>query len=225
MPRLTLVPTPIGNLKDLSERALDVLRTVDAVAAEDTRHSGQLLHLLGISKPLVSLHAHNEHQRVGALLDRMQREDLHVAVVSDAGTPGISDPGFLIVREALKRNIEVDCLPGATAFVPALLLSGLPADRFVFEGFLPVKKGRQTRLTQLATEPRTLIFYESPHRVLRTLQDLELTFGAERPAAVARELTKLHQEVQRGTLESLVHHFQAQPNIRGEFVLVVAGAD
>jgi 16S rRNA (cytidine1402-2'-O)-methyltransferase len=223
MARIVLLPTPIGNLGDITLRALEVLKACDAVAAEDTRHTGQLLKHYGVDKPLVSLHAHNEHQRVHSLLERVLREGLQVAVVSDAGTPAISDPGFLIVREALAMGIEVECLPGATAFVPALVASGLPCDRFTFEGFLPVKKGRQTRLTELKHEKRTMIFYESPHKLLRTLEDLALTFDPERAAAVAREITKLHEEYRRGSLAELITYYRTQTTIRGEIVLIVAG--
>jgi 16S rRNA (cytidine1402-2'-O)-methyltransferase len=218
---LVLVPTPIGNLLDITVRAQRVLAEVDAVIAEDTRVSGRLLQHLGIDKPLISFHAHNEHRMVEQLVRRMAGGE-RFALVSDAGTPAISDPGFLLVREALKEHVSVECLPGPTAFVPALVNSGLPADRFVFEGFLPVKKGRQTRLKELASETRTMIFYESPHRVLRTLQDFAEIFGSERPASVSREISKLHEETVRGTLAELVAHF-GKKEARGEFVVVVGG--
>lgn len=220
---LTLVPTPIGNLDDITVRAQKVLAEVDAVVAEDTRVSGRLLQHLGISSPLIPFHAHNEHRMVEQLVQRMGQGE-RFALVSDAGTPAISDPGFLLVRAALAADLSVECLPGATAFVPALVNSGLPSDRFVFEGFLPVKKGRQTRLQELRNEPRTLVFYESPHRILRTLADLSLTFGEERRASVSRELSKLHEETIRGTLVELVAHFTGHAP-RGEFVLVVAGKE
>lgn len=218
---LTLVPTPIGNLDDISVRAQKVLAEVDAVVAEDTRVTGRLLQHLGISRPLIPFHAHNEHRMVEQLVQRMGQGE-RFALVSDAGTPGISDPGFLLVRSALAAGIPVECLPGATAFVPALVCSGLPCDRFVFEGFLPVKKGRRTRLNELREEPRTIVLYESPHRVLRTLTDLAGTLGADRQASVSRELSKLHEETVRGTLSEMVAHFTAKEP-RGEFVLVVAG--
>ncbi len=218
---LVLVPTPIGNLLDITLRAQRVLAEVDAVVAEDTRVTGRLLQHLGIDRPLISFHTHNEHRMVEQLVQRMVRGE-RFALVSDAGTPAISDPGFLLVREALKENVFVECLPGATAFVPALVNSGLPADRFVFEGFIPVKKGRQTRLKELAAETRTMIFYESPHRVLRTLKDFVEFFGAERPASVSREISKMHEETVRGSLAELVAHFEKKEP-RGEFVLVVGG--
>ena len=219
---LTLVPTPIGNLDDITLRAIKVLGEVNAVVAEDTRVSGRLLQHLGISRPLISFHANNEHRMVEQLVGRLQRGE-RFALVSDAGTPAVSDPGFLLVREALKAGVTVECLPGATAFVPALVNSGLFCDRFVFEGFLPVKKGRQTRLGELKGEERTLIIYESPHRILRTLKDLGEAWGAERPASASRELSKMHEETVRGTLAELLAHFTAHEP-RGEFVLVVGGA-
>ena len=219
---LTLVPTPIGNLEDITLRAIRVLGEVDLVLAEDTRVSGRLLQHLGLKKPLLSYHLHNEHQQTPRLLARLARGE-RMALVSDAGTPGISDPGFLLVRECLARGLAVECLPGPTALIPALLKSGFGAERFTFEGFLPVKKGRQTRLRELAPEPRTMIFYESPHRLVKTLQQLAEAFGPERPASVSRELTKLFEETQTGTLASLAAEFAARPAIKGEIVLVVAG--
>ena len=221
--KLTLVPTPIGNLEDITLRAVRVLRECDAVVAEDTRVSGRLLQHLGISKPFVSFHAHNEHRVVEQLVERMQRGE-HLALVSDAGTPAISDPGFLLVRAAVRAGVPVECLPGPTAFVPALVASALPCDRFVFEGFLPVKKGRQTRLKELSTEPRTIVLYESPHRLARTLADLAATFGNERPACVSRELSKLFEEHVRGTLGELLAHFTAKEP-KGEIVVCVGGAE
>lgn len=219
---LVLVPTPIGNLDDITIRAQKVLADVDAVIAEDTRVSGRLLQHLGIARPLISFHTHNEHRMVDQLVRRMGDGE-RFALVSDAGTPAISDPGFLLVRAALAAGVSVECLPGPTAFVPALVNSGLPCDRFTFEGFLPVKKGRRTRLEELRSETRTMVFYESPHRVPRTLADLAEVFGPDRPAGVSRELTKLHEETVRGTLaELLVHFTNKEP--RGEFVLVVGGA-
>jgi len=218
-----LVPTPIGNLSDITQRAVQTLQQADRIAAEDTRHSGILLKHLGIAKPLTSLHQHNEHRTIPALLAEVHMQNLTLAVISDAGTPGISDPGYLIVRQALRVGIPVEVLPGATAFVPALVGSGLPASRFTFEGFLPVKKGRLTRLRELANESRTLVFYESPHRLLRTLQDLAEHMGAERPCAIARELTKIHEEMYRGTLQTASAHF-GKGTVKGEIVMVIAGA-
>ena len=221
--QLTVVPTPIGNLEDITHRSVRVLGEVDAVVAEDTRVSGRLLQHLGIAKPLVSFHAHNEHRTVDRLVERLQRGE-RMALVSDAGTPGISDPGFLLVRAALAAGISVECLPGATAFVPALVNSGLPCDRFVFEGFLPQKKGRRTRLEALPEEVRTMVLYESPHRLARLLGELAAVLGGERPASVSREISKLHEETRRGTLAELAAHYAAQ-EVRGEVVVVVAGAD
>jgi 16S rRNA (cytidine1402-2'-O)-methyltransferase len=222
MPQLTLVPTPIGHLEDITLRALRTLREADLIAAEDTRTSGVLLKHHGIETPQTSLHQHNEHKKVPALLDQIVAEDLHLAVISDAGTPGISDPGFLLVREAIARGIPLETLPGAVALIPALVSSGLPCDRFVFEGFLPLKKGRQTRLSELATEPRTVVLYESPHRLDKTLSQLAEHFGPERSACVSRELTKMHEIHVRGTLQELIAHFAAQP-AKGEIVICVGG--
>lgn len=221
--KLTLVPTPIGNLEDITLRAVRMLRECDAVVAEDTRVSGRLLQHLGISKPFVSFHAHNEHRVVEQLVERLQRGE-QLALVSDAGTPAISDPGFLLVRAAVRAGVPVECLPGPTAFVPALVASALPCDRFVFEGFLPVKKGRQTRLNELRIEPRTIVLYESPHRLVRTLTDLAAAFGPERPACVSRELSKMFEENVRGTLAELLAHFTAKEP-KGEIVVCVGGAD
>lgn len=218
---LYIVPTPIGNLADITLRALDVLKNVDLILAEDTRTSGKLLKHYLISKPLQSFHNFNEHKVVNTLIKRLHEGET-MALVSDAGTPGISDPGFLIVRAALQAGIVVDCLPGATAFVPALIKSGLPCDRFVFEGFLPHKKGRQTLLKKLAEEERTMVFYESPHRLLKTLEQLKAHFGLERRASVSRELTKLFEETRNGTLEEIHQHFSSK-EVKGEIVLVVGG--
>lgn len=219
---LYLVPTPVGNLEDITMRALRVLREADLILAEDTRTSGLLLKHFDIHRPMMSYHKFNEHQTVGRIVERLQAGET-VAVVSDAGTPGISDPGFLVAREAVRAGIEVSCLPGATAFVPALVASGLPCDKFCFEGFLPQKKGRQTRLAQLADEPRTMVFYESPHRVVKALQQFVEVFGEDRPVAVCREISKIHEEIVRGTLaEALAHFIEHAP--RGEFVIVVGGA-
>ena len=218
---LYIVPTPIGNLADITLRALDVLKSVDLILAEDTRTSGKLLKHYLISKPLQSFHNFNEHKIVNALVQRLQDGE-KMALISDAGTPGISDPGFLIVRAALQANLEVDCLPGATAFVPALIKSGLPCDRFVFEGFIPHKKGRQTLLKKLAEEERTMVFYESPHRLIKTLEQFKEYFGAERPASVSRELTKLFEETRNGTLEEILQYFSSK-EVKGEIVIVVGG--
>ena len=218
---LYIVPTPVGNLDDITLRALKVLREADLILAEDTRTSGQLLKHFDIKRPMQSYHKFNEHQTVERIVERLLAGE-QVAVVSDAGTPGISDPGFLVAREAIRAGVEVTCLPGATALVPALVGSGLPCDKFCFEGFLPQKKGRQTRLQQLAAEPRTMVFYESPHRVVKALQQFAEVFGPDRPAAACRELSKLHEEYVRGTLAELLAHFN-EHEPRGEFVIVVGG--
>lgn len=220
--RIILVPTPIGNLEDITLRALRVLREADLVAAEDTRTTGKLLKLLGIERPLTALHAHNEHQRVASLLDRVAREGLTLALVSDAGTPGISDPGFLLAREALSRGIALEALPGPTACIPALVASGLPCDRFAFEGFLPQKKGRQTRLKAIADEPRTVVFYESPFRVQKLVEELLQHCGPDRLVAVARELSKLHETWHRGTLAEVAQQLK-KAVVKGEFVVVLGG--
>lgn len=220
---LYLVPTPVGNLDDITLRALKVLQEVDLILAEDTRTSGQLLKHFDIHRPMLSYHKFNEHQTVAHIVERLLAGE-SVAVVSDAGTPGISDPGFLVAREAARAGVEVSCLPGATAFVPALVASGLPCDKFCFEGFLPQKKGRQTRLQQLADEPRTMVFYESPHRIVKALQQFVEVFGADRPVAVCREISKLHEEVVRGTMADALAHFTENAP-RGEFVIVVGGKE
>jgi 16S rRNA (cytidine1402-2'-O)-methyltransferase len=219
--KLILIPTPIGNLEDITLRAIRMLKEADAVLAEDTRVTGKLLHHLGISKPLWSYHAHNEHKQIAHLISELNQGKM-LALASDAGTPAISDPGFLLVRECLKAGIKVECLPGPTAFVPALVKSGLPSDSFSFLGFLPEKKGRQTALQALALEKRTLVFYESPHRILKTLQQLSEVLGLERRCSVSRELTKLYEETINGSLQELILHFETHP-IKGEFVLVVEG--
>lgn len=221
---LYVVPTPVGNLEDITLRAIRILKEADFVLAEDTRTSGKLLKHLEIQVPMYSHHKFNEHQTVKPLVERIQNSEHHVALVSDAGTPAISDPGFLLVRECVKNGVEVQCLPGATAFVPALVSSALPAEKFVFEGFLPQKKGRQTRLNSLKDEQRTIIFYESPYRVLKTLTQLSEVFGNDRQAAAVREISKIHEECVRGTLAELVEHF-TENEPRGEFVLLVGGAD
>lgn len=218
---LFLVPTPIGNLKDITLRAIEILKSVDIILAEDTRTTGILLKHLEISRPLQSYHIFNEHKAAEKLVERMKRGEVF-ALVSDAGTPAISDPGFLLVREVLAAGLEVQCLPGPTAFVPALVNSGLPNDRFVFEGFLPHKKGRKTRIEALTDETRTIILYESTHRLIKTLEQLAEAFGPDRQACVSRELTKLHEENIRGSLSELVDYYQTHP-YKGEIVLVVAG--
>ncbi len=221
---LYLVPTPIGNLEDITLRALRVLREVDLIACEDTRTSGVLLAHYTIDTPRTSYHDHNERRKAPQLIARMQAGQ-DVALITDAGSPGISDPGFYLVRECVRHDIPVEALPGPTAFVPALTASGLPCHRFVFEGFLPPKKGRRKRLDALARETRTLVFYEGPHRLVKTLAEFETVFGPERPAAVGRELTKKFEEVRRGTLAELRAHYQGQPKVRGEAVIIVGGAE
>lgn len=223
MPKLILVPTPIGNLEDMTPRAMRTLREAELILCEDTRTTGQLLTLLELrGAPLASYHMHNEHKMLPSLIERIRSLGV-VALVSDAGTPGVSDPGFLLVRAAIEAGIDVECLPGATALIPALVASGLPMDRFVFEGFLPMKKGRHTRLTALQSEERTIILYESPHKLLKTLTQLREYLG-ERQVAVCRELSKLYEEVRRGTLSEVIDHF-THTAPRGEFVLVIAGAE
>ena len=221
MGKLYLVPTPIGNLEDMTLRAIRVLKEVDVILAEDTRTSRKLLQHFEISTPMQSHHMHNEHKTVDALVRRMRAGET-VALISDAGTPAISDPGFLLTRACVENRIEVDCLPGATAFVPALVNSGLPNDKFIFEGFLPIKKGRQTRLKFLAEETRTMVFYESPHKLLKTLANFVEYFGAERAVSVSRELTKLYEETIRGSVEEVLTHFTDKPP-KGEIVIVVSG--
>jgi len=223
MSKLYLVPTPIGNLGDITLRAIETLKEVDLVIAEDTRKSGNLLKHLNISKPLQSHHKFNEHRTLESLIQRLQ-SGISMALVTDAGTPGISDPGFLLVRACIESQIEVESLPGATAFIPALVNSGLPSDRFIFEGFLPPKKGRQKRLTELSLEKRTMVFYESPHRIAKTLLQLSEHFGTDRRGSVSRELTKIHEENIRGTLWELHHHY-SKGTVKGEIVIVVEGSD
>ena len=218
---LYIVPTPIGNLSDITLRAIDTLKSVDVILAEDTRTSGKLLKHYQIEKPLQSFHNFNEHKIVESLVSRMKRGEV-MALISDAGTPGISDPGFLIARASIQAGLLIECLPGPTAFVPALIKSGLGADRFVFEGFLPQKKGRQTMLKKLAAEERTMIFYESPHRLLKTLQQFGEYFGADRKISVSRELTKLFEETVNGSIAQVLQHFAAK-EIRGEIVIVLEG--
>ncbi len=220
--RLYLVPSPIGNLGDMTYRAIEVLKKADVILCEDTRTSGVLLKHYGIQKPLTAYHAHNEHKVLEHLVDQLKAGKIF-ALITDAGTPGISDPGFLLARACQQHDIPVECLPGATAFVPALVQSGLPATRFVFEGFLPLKKGRQTMLKTLAAETRTIILYESPHRLVKTLKELAQYLGETRQAAVCRELTKMFEETNRNTLAALAAHYEQKPP-KGEIVLVIDGA-
>lgn len=221
MSKLYIVPTPIGNLEDITFRALSVLKEVDYILAEDTRTSGKLLKHFDITTPMQSHHMHNEHKTVDILIKRMQAGETF-ALISDAGTPAISDPGFLLTRACIQNNIAVECLPGATAFVPALVNSGLPNDKFVFEGFLPVKKGRQTRLKLLAEESRTMIFYESPHKLLKTLSHFAEYFGEDRLVSVSRELTKLYEETKRGSVQEVLSYYTEKP-AKGEIVIIVEG--
>lgn len=220
---LYVVPTPIGNLGDITLRALETLKSVDSILAEDTRTSGILLKHYSISKPLHSFHIFNEHKALSSVINKLKGGET-MALVSDAGTPGISDPGFLLVRECLKNNLEVDCLPGATAFVPALIKSGFPTDRFAFEGFLPHKKGRQTLLKKLSKEERTIILYESPHRLIKLLEQIQEYFGAGRVVSVSRELTKMHEETFTGQVDEAISHFGAK-EVKGEIVVIVKGGD
>jgi 16S rRNA (cytidine1402-2'-O)-methyltransferase len=221
--KLYLVPTPVGNLEDMTPRAVRILKEVGLLLAEDTRTTGNLLKHFDIQNRMLSHHKFNEHKTVEKVAERIKSGE-NVALVTDAGTPGISDPGFLLVRECAARGIEIECLPGATAFVPALAISGLPSDRFTFEGFLPQKKGRQTRLRELQDEKRTMIFYESPFRVLKTLSQFAEIFGCERQASVSREISKIHEETVRGSLNDLVAFFSANTP-RGEFVIIIEGKE
>lgn len=220
---LYLVPSPIGNLADFTFRAVEIIKKADLLLAEDTRTSAILLHHYNIEKPITSYHQHNEHKVLQHLVEQL-RSGITMALLTDAGTPGISDPAFLLIRECIKNNIKVECLPGATAFVPALVNSGLPINRFVFEGFLPLKKGRQTLLKQLSDEERTMVFYESPMRLIRTLENFIEYFGSKRQCAVSRELTKLFEENKRGTLVEVCNHFR-QKQVKGEIVIIVQGKD
>lgn len=221
MSKLYIVPTPIGNLKDITLRAIEVLKQADLILAEDTRTSGKLLKHFEINTPMQSHHMHNEHKTVDSIIQKL-KAGTKIALVSDAGTPAISDPGFLLSRACVENNIDIECLPGATAFVPALVNSGLPNDKFVFEGFLPVKKGRQTRLLLLAEETRTMIFYESPHKLIKTLGHFCEYFGEDRPVSVSRELTKLYEETIRGTAKEVLEYYTNKPP-KGEIVIIVGG--
>ena len=219
--KLYLIPTPIGNLEDITLRALRILKEVDVILAEDTRQTSKLLKHYEINKKLVAHNQHNEHKTLERIIDSIKSGE-KMALVSDAGTPAISDPGFLLVRECIKNDIEIECLPGATAFVPALVNSGFPCDKFIFEGFLPHKKGRQTRLKLLAEEPRTIVFYESPHRLLKTLKQFAEYFGEGRQVAVSRELTKIHEENIRGTVIEMINYYETH-TLKGEIVIIVKG--
>lgn len=221
MAKLYLVPTPIGNIRDITLRALDIMKEVDLILAEDTRKTGILLKHYDISVKMSPHHQFNEHKAVKGIVDRIEHGE-NMALVTDAGTPGISDPGFLLVRECIRNGVEVECLPGATAFVPALLNSGFPCDRFRFEGFLPVKKGRKTRLEALAEADCTIILYESTHRILKALEELAVYFGPDRQASISRELTKIFEETVRGTLPELIQYFRDHP-VKGEFVIIISG--
>lgn len=221
MGKLFIVPTPIGNLEDMTFRAIRVLKEVDFILAEDTRTSGKLLKHFEVSTQMYSHHMHNEHKTLEMIVNRLKQGE-NAALISDAGTPAISDPGFLLTRACVEEGLEVDCLPGATAFVPALVNSGLPNDKFIFEGFLPVKKGRQTRLQLLAEETRTMIFYESPHKLLKTLQHFKEYFGGERQISVSREISKLHEETQRGEAQKVLEYYTQKPP-KGEIVIIVEG--
>tara|TARA_R110002072_G_scaffold174802_19_gene330608 strand:- start:21455 stop:22129 length:675 start_codon:yes stop_codon:yes gene_type:complete len=221
MSKLYLVPTPIGNLEDMTFRAIRVLKEVDLILAEDTRTSGKLLKHFDIGTQMHSHHMHNEHKTVTSIVNQI-KAGKSIALISDAGTPAISDPGFLLTRACIESGIEVDCLPGATAFVPALVNSGLPNDKFVFEGFLPVKKGRQTRLLALSEETRTMVFYESPHKLLKTLANFAEYFGEDRKISVSREISKLHEETIRGSVKEVLGYYTAKPP-KGEIVIVLAG--
>ena len=220
MSKLFIVPTPIGNLGDITLRSIEVLKSADLILAEDTRTSSKLLKHYDIDTSVESFHMHNEHKKLESIINKL-RSDSEIALISDAGTPGISDPGFLLVRECINNEVEVECLPGPTAFVPALVSSGLPCDRFSFEGFLPVKKGRTKRLKELSTEKKTMVFYESPHRILKTLNDLSNYFDVESQISVSRELTKLYEETFRGTIKESVEHFEKNKT-KGEFVIVLS---
>jgi 16S rRNA (cytidine1402-2'-O)-methyltransferase len=220
MSKLFIVPTPIGNLGDITLRSIEVLKSADLILAEDTRTSSKLLKHYDIETPVESFHMHNEHKKLEYIINKL-RSDFEIALISDAGTPGISDPGFLLVRECINNEVEIECLPGPTAFVPALVSSGLPCDRFSFEGFLPVKKGRTKRLKELSAETKTMVFYESPHRILKTLKDLLNYFNDESQISVSRELTKLYEETFRGTIKRSVEHFEKNKT-KGEFVIVLS---
>ena len=220
MSKLFIVPTPIGNLGDITFRAIETLKSVDLILAEDTRTSLKLLKHYNIENSVESYHMHNEHKKLTSIIDKLN-SGFEIALISDAGTPGISDPGFLLIRECIKNKIEIECLPGATALIPALVNSGLPSDRFLFEGFLPVKKGRTKRLKEIAEENRTVIFYESPHRILRTLNDLSTYYNEDSGVSISRELTKIHEETFHGTIKDAIDYFEKKKP-KGEFVIVLS---
>ena len=219
--KLFIVPTPIGNLQDMTFRAINILKSVDLILAEDTRVSGKLLKHFEINTKMQSYHMHNEHKILKSIVDKL-KSGLEIALISDAGTPAISDPGFLLTRACVDEGIAIECLPGATAFVPALVNSGLPNDRFVFEGFLPIKKGRQTRLKLLAQEPRTIVIYVSPHKLNKTLEEIVMYFGPDRQISVSRELSKIYEETLRGTAQSILEHYNSK-QVKGEIVLIISG--
>ena len=219
--KLFIVPTPIGNLQDMTFRAINVLKSVDLILAEDTRVSGKLLKHFEINTKMQSYHMHNEHKILKSIVDKL-KSGIEIALISDAGTPAISDPGFLLTRACVDEGIAIDCLPGATAFVPALVNSGLPNDRFVFEGFLPIKKGRQTRLKLLAQETRTIVIYVSPHKLNKTLEEIVMYFGSDRQISVSRELSKIYEETLRGTAQSILEHYNSK-QVKGELVLIISG--
>lgn len=221
MPRLVLVPTPIGNLKDITYRAVEVLKNADLIMAEDTRTTGNLLKHYEIENKIMPYHQHNEHKVLKSSIDRIMNSEV-VALVTDAGTPGISDPGFLLARECIRNGVEVECLPGPTSIIPAIVQSGIPCDQFIFLGFLPHKKGRKTRIEEMADISMTMVLFESPHRIVKTLNQLAVQLGEDRQACVCRELTKIHEENARGTLRSLADHFESK-EVKGEIVLVIAG--
>ncbi len=219
--KLYLIPTPIGNLQDITLRAIETLKTVDLILAEDTRVSGRLLKHFGIDTLMQAHHVHNEHKTVDRFIQQI-KQGINIGLITDAGTPAISDPGFLMVSTSIAHQIEVECLPGATAFVPALVNSGLPCNNFLFEGFLPIKKGRKTKLKSLKEQQRTMVFYESPHKLLKTLEDFKNYFGQNRIMSISRELTKMYEQTIRGTVDELIYHFEQKPP-KGEFVLIVTG--
>ena len=224
MSKLYIVPTPIGNLGDMTYRAVEVLKQVDFILAEDTRTSGKLMKHFGICKPMFAHHIYNEHRSLSSIIEKLTSGQT-AALISDAGTPSISDPGFLVVRECIANDVAVECLPGATALIPAIVNSGFPSNRFCFEGFLPPKKGRQTRLKELANEQRTIILYESPHKFLKTLHDLKTHFGEDRRTSVSRELSKLHEETVRGTIAEQIEEWTNKTSIKGEIVIVIEGVE
>jgi 16S rRNA (cytidine1402-2'-O)-methyltransferase len=222
--KIFIIPTPIGNLGDITLRSLETLKTVDTILAEDTRVTVKLLRHFEVTTNCKSYHQHNEHRILNSIIDEL-KSGVTMGLVTDAGTPGISDPGFLLIRECIKNGIEVETLPGATALIPAIVNSGIPCDRFLFEGFLPQKKGRETKLKELAQEKRTIVFYESPYRVIKTFQQLIIFLGKERLASYSREISKLHEETKRGTLDEILNHLEQKPSIKGEFVITIQGID